>query len=319
MTLPFPLPAPGDGARLDLHVLRSVFGDGPFTTRQAERAGVGRRRLRALVLDGGVSSQVTGVHRVGADAVDSEDRARLVALVLPSGATAVRRTAAWIHGFDVRRPAASGLPLPVECVVGRDTPRVRRAGVRCFRADLGRDDVSCVAGVPCTTPTRTAADLFRFVDPPMALAAADAMARRRLLRADDVRQGLRGPALRSAGWIEPRSESFGESWLRLRVLDAGFPRPVAQVPIREPGGRVVYRIDLGWPHVRVGVEYDGEEYHSGAGHREADRRRRERLARDFGWQVVGVGRGEVLGPRLDLERGIGELLGRAPTIRRRRW
>lgn len=328
MTLPFRLPAPEQGARnLDLHLLVSVFGDRPFTTAQAVAAGVGRKRLRALLLSGGVSSQVLGVHRVGPPVTGVEERARLAAAVLPPGGVVARRTAAWLHGIDARWPGDSGAPVEVECLFDRSAPFARRSGVNGFRSDLDPADVTWAGGVRVTTPGRTAADLLRFIDAPLALAAADALAARKLIRVGDVRRVLErhrgerfvGPAWRLAGWIEPRAESVGESWLRLRLLEAGFPRPAAQVVVRGPGGRAVYRIDLGWPSLRVGVEYDGEEFHSGAGRVEEDRLRRERLERDFGWHVVGVGRGEVLGTHLDLEHGIGELLGRAPTLRRRRW
>jgi hypothetical protein len=328
MTLPFRLPVPEQGALdLDLHLLTSLFGTGPFTSAQAGAAGVGRKRLQALALGGWVTSQLQRVYRVGGSVIGLEERSRLAAVLLPPGAAVARRSAAWLHGFDARWPGESHAPMELECVFDPASPFVRRAGVRCFRSELRKEDVSWAAGVRVTTPARTAADLLRFVDPPLALAAADAMAAKKLIQPGDVlevlqrRRGERfvGRAWRLAGWIEARSESFGESWLRLRLLEAGFPRPVAQVAIRGPGGQIVYRIDLGWPSARVGVEYDGEEYHSGAERLEEDRLRRERLQRDFGWHVVGVGRGEVLGTHLDLERGVGELLGRAPAIRRRRW
>ena len=87
------------------------------------------------------------------------------------------------------------------------------------------------------------------------------------------------------GYGEPLTESFGESWLRLRILDAGFPRPCAQVPILDASGRQVYRLDLGDPARRVGFEYDGEEFHSTAAQQRADGERRDRLHREFGWQV----------------------------------
>jgi very-short-patch-repair endonuclease len=81
----------------------------------------------------------------------------------------------------------------------------------------------------------------------------------------------------------------------------------------------LYRLDMGWPERRIAVEYDGEEFHSAPEHRVRDAARRTHLAREFGWHAVGVGEGEVLGASLDLERGVGELLGLEPQIRRRRW
>jgi hypothetical protein len=161
----------------------------------------------------------------------------------------------------------------------------------------------------------------------MGLASADALAAAGLIDPVEVsakldrwsRQRFIKQARRLSAWIEPLAESFGESWLRLRILDAGFPRPVAQIPILDSRERVVYRLDLGWPDRRIGIEYDGVEFHSSRAALEADQRRRANLADRFGWHVIGVGRGEVLGSKLDLERGVGELLGLEPAIRRRSW
>jgi len=89
--------------------------------------------------------------------------------------------------------------------------------------------------------------------------------------------------------------------------------------MRDETGLGIYRLDLGWPHLKVAVEYDGEEFHTSPEHRLRDMRRRERLARDWGWHCIGVGKGEVLGQSLRLERGIGELLGMSPQILRRTW
>ena len=81
----------------------------------------------------------------------------------------------------------------------------------------------------------------------------------------------------------------------------------------------VYRLDMGWRSRRIGLEYDGEEFHSSQAAREHDEARREELRRRFGWTVIGVGRGEVLGRGLALEHAVGGLLGKEPTIRVRRW
>jgi hypothetical protein len=106
--------------------------------------------------------------------------------------------------------------------------------------------------------------------------------------------------------------------MRLRVADTGFPTPELQiwVPDEEEG---VYRLDMGWRKRQIGVEYDGEEFHGSPEQFIHDMRRRERLLHEFGWHVIGVHRGDVLGRSLVFERGIGELLGMAPRITRRLW
>jgi len=78
-------------------------------------------------------------------------------------------------------------------------------------------------------------------------------------------------------------------------------------------------LDLGWVDELVAVEYDGEEFHSTREQQAHDRRRRGWVERECGWRVLAVGKGEVLGRSLAMERAVGELLSREPTILRRRW
>src|SRR3954451_4901179 len=99
-----------------------------------------------------------------------------------------------------------------------------------------------------------------------------------------------------------------------RLLEPEELPATAQIWVPEAG----YRLDLGWKKLRVAVEYDGEEFHGSPAQQRHDGARRDELSR-FGWLVVGVGRGEVLGRSLVLERGVGELLGLEPKIRRRLW
>jgi hypothetical protein len=308
-------------------IISDHFGTAPFIRRQAESAGVSRQQLNRLVRSHQVTHVLYGVYRIGDEPMELFDRARAAALVIPPESAVARRTAAWLLGVDTRPPDERTRPMAVECIVPRGRTPVRRPSIRCYQADLDVTDLMQIDGLRSTTPTRTTADLLRWLSPPMGLAGADALAAAKLIDPDEVSAMLhRWPghrfveqARRLCSWIEPLTESFAESWLRLRILDAGFPRPVAQIPILDAHGRLTYRLDLGWPERRIGIEYDGDEFHASQTAREADFRRRERLRKEFGWHVVGVGRGEVLGRKLDLERGVGELLGLEPLIRRRTW
>ena len=117
---------------------------------------------------------------------------------------------------------------------------------------------------------------------------------------------------------EPRTESFGESWLRLRCLDAGFPRPEAQVTLPDDVARR-WRLDLGFLEVKAGAEHDGEAFHSADEQLAHDARRREDCLRSFGWTVFGLTNALVLGPSLQLEHALGEVLSMTPRISRRIW
>jgi hypothetical protein len=266
------------------------------------------------------------LHR--ADLPDSyQHRAAVAGLALPPGAALCRTTAAWLFGIECIPPWQHPQIPDVDCVVPAGHPGVTRPGLRCYHADLGPDDVTTVSGLLVTTPARTAIDVARYSIPGVGLGALDAMARAGLIDPTELLETVerwRGErfiarARRLIGWCDPLAESHGESWLRLRILDAGFPRPELQIQLADQDGVEIYRIDLGYPQLRCGWEYDGEEYHLGRELEAADRRRREHITRRWGWNVVGLGKAYILGPSMALEYAVGEALSMEPAIRRRTW
>jgi hypothetical protein len=86
------------------------------------------------------------------------------------------------------------------------------------------------------------------------------------------------------GLIEPASESPMETRLRLLMLDAGLPRPIAQHVVHDSSGRFVARLDLAYPAKQLAIEYDGALHWD---QRRADDRRRDAL-RALGWTVLVV-------------------------------
>jgi hypothetical protein len=170
-------------------------------------------------------------------------------------------------------------------------------------------------------------DLARWCDPGTGLAVLDAMARRRLVDVAQLAESVerwRGDrfiarARRLIRLCDPRAESAGESRLRLRFADAGFPVPQLQISLCDDRGVEARRLDLGYPELRYAWEYDGEEYHRGAAVEQTDRDRRAEIERRWGWTVVGVGKNLVMGPSLQLERAIGQVIGMLPAIGHRAW
>jgi very-short-patch-repair endonuclease len=62
---------------------------------------------------------------------------------------------------------------------------------------------------------------------------------------------------------------------------------VTQIPVTNAQGRVVRRIDMGWPDWKVGAEYDGEQHFKNPDDYSNDIVRLEFLA-SKGWRIVRV-------------------------------
>ncbi len=277
--------------------------DRPFTVQTAELAGVSRQRLRTLERWSLVRRLVRGVY-AAAQVPDSVTlRARAIALVVPTHAVATDWTACWVHtGIDRAGAHLREPELTVFRPVGHD--RLRNGLCDSGERTFARGDVWFVDGLAITSPLRTAWDLGRLAPRDRAIGALDALLRHGTFERDELVDGLprfkgmRGVVqLRAlAPLADPRSESPGESTLRLRWLDlTSLPRPTPQVPVGD------YRVDLGVPELRYGCEYDGAAFH-GPEHERQDHARREDLALRFAWDVDAVRRGQVFGPTRDVER-----------------
>lgn len=73
-----------------------------------------------------------------------------------------------------------------------------------------------------------------------------------------------------------------ESRTRARILAHGLPVPQLQIPVVTAAGKRY--IDAGWEQYRVGVDYEGVEFHTGDGRMAKDRRRHNALT-DDGWTM----------------------------------
>ncbi|HEX2808566.1 MAG TPA: type IV toxin-antitoxin system AbiEi family antitoxin, partial [Kineosporiaceae bacterium] len=251
--------------------LCALPGDTPFLRRDAVRSGLSERGLLELVRAGLLRQPLRGVLLCAHVPDDVISRAAAARLVLPEGSALCRRTAAWLYGVDARPPGSHREVAPTECVVAVGQSLIRRTGLHCYVTDLTDDDIVDVGGVPCTTPSRTAIDLARWSNPGMGLAVLDAMTRQGLINPEELLAQVErwhgdrfvAQARRLIILCNPLAESFGESWLRLRFHDAGFPTPELQISLADREGVEVYRLDLGYPHIRHSWEYDGEQYHLG--------------------------------------------------------
>ena len=248
-----------------------IFDGQPFTAADARAVGIRRSDLDGLRRLEAVRPVMHGVYIDAAMPDDLGTRALAVARVLPRDAVICRRTAAWLYGVDVREPGRHRQIPQLDVAVPVGQPPVRRFGVHGVVQELHDLDVCVVSGVPVTTPLRTAVDLARWLPRRSALACLDALLHLGLISQAEliaeVERFSRYPYIEQARDLahltEPKTESFGESWLRLRIIDSGFPKLEPQIEIRV-GGSLVFRIDLGSREEgRCRVRRGGRSLHRG--------------------------------------------------------
>lgn len=280
--------------------------DAPFTGPMAVRAGVRRAHLSALCASGHLRRVTRGVY-AAAQAPDSvRFRARALALVVPECAVVTDRTAGWLHGVPALARGAHLSAPPLDLCQPEDT-RTCRPGVTGGRRLFREGEVVELEGLRVTSPARTACDLGRRLWRFDALASLDGFLRLGVSRHEmgvmtERFAGYRGVRQLRAllPLADPRSESPGESALRLHWLDAGLPAPELQFRILDGESHERFRLDVPCPEVRYAAEYDGEAHHTSAADREHDTWRREVLADEYHWTIDVFGNEDVYGRRTDI-------------------
>ncbi len=275
--------------------VRIQFPVHPFTRSAVQRMGISRRRLRDAVDCGEIRRLFQGVYFRSDLELTQEIRAAAVFLVVSRDSVVCDRTAAWIHGVDAFGYGEKDLVMPIEICALRDGSRTRRSGVDGRVRDLAPHDVMTIAGIRVTTPLRTALDLGCALTRLRALGVLDQFRRLHHITLEDL-SGELGRYFRRRGVIQlrrlipmtdPRAESMRESATRARILQAGLPLPALQWWVEINGIRT-YRLDLAYPHQRIAIEYDGEEFHRRTtAQMEHDNERRDWLRRHH-WTVIVV-------------------------------
>ncbi|RRR46862.1 hypothetical protein EHH44_06750 [Mycolicibacter terrae] len=168
------------------------------------------------------------------------------------------------------------------------------SGVMTRNETFADDEVTVVRGIRVTTPARTAFDMGRHLPRGQALARMDALMRATPFEPEHVLMlaerypGARGlQQLRELlPLVDGGAASLKESWLRLLLIDAGFPTPTTQIPVHI-NYQLFAMLDMGWEEFRVAAEYDGDQHRT-------DRReyvrgeRRQRKLPQLGWLNIKV-------------------------------
>ncbi|WP_026256544.1 hypothetical protein [Mycobacterium sp. 155] len=171
------------------------------------------------------------------------------------------------------------------------------AGILVHRDELLDDETRLFAGIPVTTPARTAFDLGRRRGVDEAVMRLDALAQATFVTAADVsplvqrHPGVRGLVqLRDVlALMDGGAESPQETRTRLVLVNTGLPKPDTQIVVPgDFGGRSHARIDMGYKEFKVGVEYEGAQHWTDPRVRANDIDRYAELAA-LGWSIVRVG------------------------------
>lgn len=247
----------------------------PFLGPEALRAGSltrGQLRWRYAATHPRVYVRKDGPHTLSS---------RIVAAWLWTDRRAViaGRAAAFLHGAHW----VDGT-IAVELITKHGR---KRPGVVVREEKLADDEICRIGDLCVTSPVRTALDLARFLSPYEAVAHLDDLASATGVGAADVLAlaarypGLRGirQARTALDLMDPGSQSPRESWLRLVLINGGFPRPRTQIRVTDGTG--VAFLDMGYDEPKIGFDYDGEIH-------QIDRRR---FVHDIGRAEMIAGQG----------------------------
>jgi very-short-patch-repair endonuclease len=207
-------------------------------------------------------------------------------LVLPDSAAITGVSAATVLGVPLARAGD-----PVVAVIAEQLKAAKRAGVRVRTSQRPVRIGRALDGVRLAEANRLAFDAVAGQPLPDAVARLDALVRAGVVDLERFCEWLGSHRLHhvrgaraAAALVDARAESLPESRTRVILHGAGI-RTVPQHRVTVDG-RVIARVDLAIPELRIAIEYDGR-WHEDEHQRGLDN---ERLAalRAAGWTVVVV-------------------------------
>jgi hypothetical protein len=206
--------------------------------------------------------------------------------------------ACWAGGFRAvasHRSAAAlwGLAGGRRNIVEITCPRWRRSrheGLVVHESKaLGWADITIVDEVPTTTPEVTLLGLAAVCHESVVEMALDRAENVGLVTEGSVRAMLKRlgrPGRNGAGRLRRLLDlhegrlAVPDSEMETRVFQLlrrnGFPEPVPQFEVRV-GGRFVAKVDAAYPELKIAIEYDSDEHHTGREKLARDNERRNRL------------------------------------------
>lgn len=184
-----------------------------------------------------------------------------------------------------------GLPVPDgddrihAAVPAKTSAPPRSRGLQVHQFQLPHEHIRTMQGLNVVSPEWLFLELAATLDRVDRVILGDALLRRKLTtpaamtslaHASPGRRGVRRTK-ETIPLLEPNTDSPMETRLRLIIVDAGLPRPVANAAVFDDCGQWIAQPDLLYPEARVAIEYEG-------GHHRTD-------ARQFS---NDIGRGDLL-------------------------
>ncbi|MEV6277711.1 type IV toxin-antitoxin system AbiEi family antitoxin domain-containing protein [Nocardia sp. NPDC051832] len=251
--------------------------------KTALERGVTDYALRRACASGRLTRLRPGAYAYSNGPADPYGRHRLAiraaARAVGAGVAISHQSAAVLHGLPLLEPPGGQVHATVNRVTGgRLTKSLHLHSTR-----YDADEVVLVDGILTTTPARTVADLARTTSFCAAVVTGDAAMRTYALATDQLidalqrwhrRRGL-SQARQAILFMDPRSESPGESRSRVAMHYAFLPTPELHTEIRDEHGNFVARVNFFLPQHNVIGEFDGQSKDG-----------REDALRDLGGQFV---------------------------------
>jgi very-short-patch-repair endonuclease len=179
-------------------------------------------------------------------------------------------------------------------------------------------------GIRISAPEQVFVEMATLVNLVELVAIGDALVRQKRVTPEQLVAAAasyrgRGAVLarRAASYVRRDVDSPMETRLRMLIVLAGLPEPQVNVKICYSNGRVRYRFDLSYPHLKLAVEYDGRQHRDDLDQWDHDLERDEWLDEND-WKIVKVfSRGIYREPARTIERVRAAIVGRGGRVPRR--
>jgi len=247
--------------------------------------GLGDGAIEHVVRLGRLHRLFRGVYAVGHPGIGERGRLQAASLACGKGAVVSHRSAAALLGLIDKGPV-------VIDVIASGTRGRTIDGLHLHRVRPPQpDEVGTVAGIPCTSPSRTLVDLASVVGDWTLRSAFERAAQRRCLDIPAIERAI-DPGRRGVGSLRALVEAWRQaapltkkgrlkSPLEAKVLPLLAQRslsvPLFNAPVTIANGRI--EVDFLWPDHRFALEADSRDFHGTHVAFERDRWRDRELMR----------------------------------------